>query len=39
MEDVAKMKPEHPSAFYSLVEGATEAVLLYLHSKIEMERA
>jgi hypothetical protein len=29
MEDVAKMKPEHPSAFYSLVEGAAEAVLLY----------
>lgn len=29
MQDVAKMKPEYPSAFYGLVEEATEAVLLY----------
>ncbi len=29
MQDVAKMKPEYPSAFYSLVEEAIEAVLLY----------
>lgn len=29
MQDVAKMKPEYPSAFYGLVEEATEAVLLF----------
>lgn len=29
MQDVAKMKPEYPSAFYGLVEEATKTVLLY----------
>ena len=29
MQNDAKMKPEYPSAFYGLVEGATEAALLF----------
>ena len=29
MQDFAKKKPECPSAFYGLVEEATQAVLLY----------
>lgn len=29
MQDATKIKPEHPSAFYSLVEEATEAALLF----------